>query len=276
MQKIQYKLSEALRTAEKWKGGTLSKAVIDFYLNRMYRYVIKSVAAKEDLEWAFPDEEKVEWLHGAVLNVVDHAFSTHENCGKYRVPLPDGTWYSWRCGVDANEPDYKPNLTHGKFLAPDDPPGYHEKVKAVFAGRSAKKEVLLKQLHKTDTNANESHNSMVVRGTLPGDKAQQNCQSGVFFWAHCHAILMKNEDMSYRRELCKRLGPLESMYTSDERAQRRKEKAAEARVTHAGKKKGRLVRDNKSARNNPLSERRFGYASQAGFDHDSRGHMLEE
>ncbi|KAK3242778.1 hypothetical protein CYMTET_47540 [Cymbomonas tetramitiformis] len=54
MQKIMYKLLEALRVAEKWKGGILSKAVIN-YLNRMYRYVIKSVAAKNDREWALPD-----------------------------------------------------------------------------------------------------------------------------------------------------------------------------------------------------------------------------
>ncbi|KAK3258403.1 hypothetical protein CYMTET_32548, partial [Cymbomonas tetramitiformis] len=70
MQKIQYKLLEALRVAEKWKGGILSKAVID-YLNRLYRYVIKSVAAKDDLEWAIPEDEKIEWLQGAVVNVVN-------------------------------------------------------------------------------------------------------------------------------------------------------------------------------------------------------------
>ncbi|KAK3277124.1 hypothetical protein CYMTET_14849 [Cymbomonas tetramitiformis] len=88
--KMQYKLLEALRTSEKWKGGTHSKAVID-YLNRLYRYNIKSVA-----------------------------------------------------------------------------------VKGVFVARLAKKEVLMKQLHATDTNSNEPYNSMVVRGTLPGGKAQQN------------------------------------------------------------------------------------------------------
>ncbi|KAK3262974.1 hypothetical protein CYMTET_28199, partial [Cymbomonas tetramitiformis] len=151
MQKIQYKLLEALRVKEKWKGGTLSKAVID-YLNRMYRYIIKSVAAKEDLEWALPEDEKVEWLSGAVMNVIDHAFGKHEHCGRYRVPLPDGTWHSW-CGVDANDPDYKPHLPHGKFLNPNEPHGYYEKVKEVFASRLAKKEVSLKQLHDTDTNA---------------------------------------------------------------------------------------------------------------------------
>ncbi|KAK3250868.1 hypothetical protein CYMTET_39773, partial [Cymbomonas tetramitiformis] len=235
--KIQYKLLEALRVAEKWKGGILSKAVID-YLNRLYRYVIKSVAAKDDLEWAIPEDEKIEWLQGAVVNVVDHAFGKHENCGKYRIPLGDGTWHSW-CGVDANEPDYKPHLPHGKFLAPDDPPGYYEKVKAVFVGRLADKKVLQKQLHDTDTNSNESYNSMVVRGTLPGGKAQQNGQSGVFFWAHCHAIMMKNEGTGYRRELCARVGidPPESMYALDERVQRRKEKAAALRVSHEGARK---------------------------------------
>ncbi|KAK3277206.1 hypothetical protein CYMTET_14764 [Cymbomonas tetramitiformis] len=57
MQSIQYKVLEALRVNEKWKGGTLSKAVID-YLNCMYRYIITSVvAAKEDLEWALPEEK---------------------------------------------------------------------------------------------------------------------------------------------------------------------------------------------------------------------------
>ncbi|KAK3272126.1 hypothetical protein CYMTET_19557 [Cymbomonas tetramitiformis] len=141
MQQIQYKLLEALRVKEKWKGGTLSKAVID-YLNRMYRYIIKSVAAKEDLEWALPEDEKVEWLSGAVMNVIDHAFGKHEHCGRYRVPLPDGTWHSW-CGVDANDPDYKPHLPHGKFLNPNEPHGYYEKVKEVFASRLAKKEIAL-------------------------------------------------------------------------------------------------------------------------------------
>ncbi|KAK3267072.1 hypothetical protein CYMTET_24348 [Cymbomonas tetramitiformis] len=195
MQKIQYKVLEALRVSEKWKGGTLSKAVID-YLNRMYRYIIKSVAAKEDLEWAFPDEEKVEWLSGAVMNGVDHAFGKHDNCGKYRVPLPDGTWHSW-CGVDANDPDYKPHLPHGKFLNPNEPPGYYEKVKGVFLSRLAKKEVLRKQLHDTDTNATESYHSMLTRGFLPGGKAQQNRQSGVYFWAQCHTICSKNDGTAY-------------------------------------------------------------------------------
>ncbi|KAK3242779.1 hypothetical protein CYMTET_47541 [Cymbomonas tetramitiformis] len=106
-----------------------------------------------------------------------------------------------------------------RFLAPDDPPAYYEKVKAVFSGRLADPKVLLNQLHDTDTNSNESYNSMV------------------------------NEGMNYRRNLCDRLGiePPESM----------------------------LVRDNKSARNDPL-DRRFGYASGAGFDHDGRGQMLED
>ncbi|KAK3288398.1 hypothetical protein CYMTET_4125 [Cymbomonas tetramitiformis] len=239
MQKIQYKLLEALRKAEKWSGTILSKKVID-YLNRLYRYVIKSVAAKdaysknitmgkEDLEWALPEDEKIEWLQGAVLNVVDHAFGKHENCGRYRVPLSDGTWHSW-CGIDANMPDYQPHLPHGKFLDPDKPPGYHTKVRAVFETRFSKKEVLIKQLHTTDTNSHESYNSMVVRGTLPGGKAQQNGQSGVFFWAHFHAIMMKNEGTG-------------------------------------------VVRDAKSARNDPIEER-FGYATQVGFDHDSRGKVL--
>ncbi|KAK3242862.1 hypothetical protein CYMTET_47462 [Cymbomonas tetramitiformis] len=253
----------------------LRPAVID-YLNRMYRYVIKSVAAKEDLEWAFPEDEKVAWLQGAVMNVVDHTFGMHDSCGKYRVPMSDGTWHSW-CGVDANEPEYKPHLPHGKFLDPNTPPGQNTKVKAVFETRLAKKEVLLKQLHQTDTNANESYNSMVVRGTLPGGKAQQNGQSGVFFWAHCHAIMMKNEGAGYRRDLCARLGidPPESMYSLDERVQRQKERAAELRVTHAVKKKRRLVRETKSARNDPLAAR-FGYASQVGFGHDSRGELLDD
>eukprot|EP00854_Cymbomonas_tetramitiformis_P034496 gene34496-biopygen31999 len=210
MQTIQYKLLEALmRTSEKWKGGTLSKAVID-YLNRLYCYVIKSVAGKECLEWAFPDDEKAEWLRGAVLNVVDHAFGKHENCG-------------------------------------NEPPGYYEKVMGVFEARLAKKEVLMKQLHDTDTNSNESYNSMVNEGT------------------------------GYRRELCSRLGidPPESMYALDERVQRQKDKAAAWRVTHEGKKKRRLVRDAKSTRNDPL-DARFGYASQVGFGHDSRGQVLDD
>ncbi|KAK3273432.1 hypothetical protein CYMTET_18326 [Cymbomonas tetramitiformis] len=272
MQKIQYKVLEALRVNEKWKGGTLSKAVID-YLNRMYRYIIKSVAAKEDLEWAFPDEEKVEWLSGAVMNVVDHAFGKHENCGKYRVPLPDGTWHSW-CGVDANDPDYKPHLPHGKFLNPNEPPGYYEKVKEVFLSRLAKKEVLLKQLHDTDTNATESYHSMLTRGFLPGGKAQQNGQSGVYFWAHCHAICSKNDGTAYRRDLCARLGidPPDSMYDLDERLQRRREKNAAFRRTHDAKKKRRLDRDHRGDRN---VEARFDYATGVGFDHDSRGQVLD-
>ncbi|KAK3258826.1 hypothetical protein CYMTET_32147 [Cymbomonas tetramitiformis] len=217
-QKIQYKLLEAfwLWVAEKWKGGILSKAAID-YLNRLYR---------RGRERRGP---------------TDHAFGKHENCGKYRIPLGDGTWHSW-FGVDANEPDYKPHLPHGKFIAPDDPPGYYEKVKAVFVGRLADKKVLQKQLHDTNTNSNESYNSMVVRGTLPGGRAQQNGHSGVFFWAHCHAIMMKNEGTGYRRELCGRLGidPPESMYALDERVQRRKEKAAALRVRTRGREEAQV------------------------------------
>ncbi|KAK3262774.1 hypothetical protein CYMTET_28388 [Cymbomonas tetramitiformis] len=104
---------------------------------------------------------------------------------------------------------------------------------------------------------------MVVRGTLPGSKAQQNGQSGVFFWAHCHAIMMKNEGTGYRRDLCARLGidPPESMYALDERLQRQKERAAALRVTQPVKRKRKVVRDAKSARNDPIEER-FGYATQ--------------
>ncbi|KAK3248363.1 hypothetical protein CYMTET_42170 [Cymbomonas tetramitiformis] len=173
-------------------------------------------------------------------------------------------------------PDYQPHLPHGKFLDPDKPPGYHTKVRAVFETRLSKKEVLTKQLHTTDTNSNESYNSMVVRGTLPGGKAQQNGKSGVFFWAHCRAIMMKNEGTGYRRDLCARLGidPPESMYALDERLQRQKERAAALRVTQLVKRKRRVVRDAKSARNDPIEER-FGYATQVGFDHDSRGKVLD-
>ncbi len=46
---------------------------------------------------------------------------------------------------------------------------------------------------------------------------------------------MKNEGVGYRRDLCERLGidAPESMYDLDERAQRKKDAAAAARVTLA-------------------------------------------
>ncbi|KAK3235765.1 hypothetical protein CYMTET_54030 [Cymbomonas tetramitiformis] len=132
LQKLLYKDLDALRAARKWGGATLSKAVIE-YFNKQYRYVIKSVAVIEDLPGFDTKEKKAEWLSGAIMNIVDHAFNidpTHASCRRYRVPLPDGSFHPW-CGVESAKPDWKIHLPHGKFLQRDSPPGYYEGVKVM-------------------------------------------------------------------------------------------------------------------------------------------------
>ncbi|KAK3261580.1 hypothetical protein CYMTET_29519 [Cymbomonas tetramitiformis] len=171
LQKLLFKGLEALRAERKWGGLVLSKAVIE-YFNKQYRYVIKSVAVIEDLPGFDTMEQKAEWLAGAVMNIVDHAFDidpTHESCRRYRVPLPDGSFHCW-CGVESAKPDWTIHLPKGKFLQRDSPAGYYEAIKGVFK-KFATKEVLMKQMHDMDTNANESVNGMVVKRYLPCGKA---------------------------------------------------------------------------------------------------------
>ncbi|KAK3272982.1 hypothetical protein CYMTET_18755 [Cymbomonas tetramitiformis] len=164
LQKLLYKALEEMRKKKGWSGATLSKTVID-YFNKVYRYVIKSVAVIEDLPGFENDDEKAEWIHGALLNIVDHAFNidpTHAACRRYRAPRPDGSFYPW-CGVESAKPDWKIHLPHGRFLVRDQPAGHYEAVREVFE-KFAHKETILKQLHDTDTNVNESINGMVVKG----------------------------------------------------------------------------------------------------------------
>eukprot|EP00854_Cymbomonas_tetramitiformis_P034539 gene34539-biopygen32993 len=201
LQKLLYKALEELRKEKKWSGGTLSKTVID-YFNKLYRYVVKSVSVIEDIPGFESEDEKVEWISSALLNIVDHAFDidpTHAGCHHHRAPRPDGSFYPW-CGVESARPDWKIHLPHAKFLSCDEPPGYCATVREVFQ-KFARKETILKQLHDTDINTNESINGMVVKGYLPGGKAQQNGQSGVYGWACCHTIVSKNEGHRYRQEL---------------------------------------------------------------------------
>ncbi|KAK3284642.1 hypothetical protein CYMTET_7720 [Cymbomonas tetramitiformis] len=68
LQKLLYKALVDLRAAKHWSGGVLSKAVIE-YFNKLYRYVIKSVAVIEDLPGFETEDEKADWIHGALLNI---------------------------------------------------------------------------------------------------------------------------------------------------------------------------------------------------------------
>ncbi|KAK3250572.1 hypothetical protein CYMTET_40054 [Cymbomonas tetramitiformis] len=191
LQKLIYKDLEELRKAKGWKGSTLSKTGID-YFNKVYRYVIKSVAVIEDIPGFETDDEKAEWIRGALLNIVDHAFNidpTHEACRRYRAPRPDGSFYPW-CGVESCKPNWQIHLPHGKFLVRDEPAGYYEGIRGVFE-KFANKQTILKQMHDTDTNTNESINGMVVRGYLPGGKVQQNAWAVRGLWLGllpCHRV----------------------------------------------------------------------------------------
>ncbi|KAK3286041.1 hypothetical protein CYMTET_6386 [Cymbomonas tetramitiformis] len=72
LQKLLYKALVDLRAAKHWSGGVLSKAVIE-YFNKLYRYVIKSVAVIEDLPGFETEDEKADWIHGALLNILQPA-----------------------------------------------------------------------------------------------------------------------------------------------------------------------------------------------------------
>ncbi|KAK3279128.1 hypothetical protein CYMTET_12967 [Cymbomonas tetramitiformis] len=98
LQKLLYKALDELRKEKRWAGGTLSKSVIE-YFNKLYRHVIKSVAVIEDLPGFETDDEKAEWIQGALLNIVGHAFNidpTHAACRRYCAPRPDGSsFHPW-------------------------------------------------------------------------------------------------------------------------------------------------------------------------------------
>ncbi|KAK3263210.1 hypothetical protein CYMTET_27972 [Cymbomonas tetramitiformis] len=97
LQKLLYKALVDLRTSKHWSGSPLSKAVIE-YFNKLYRYVIKSVAVIEDLPGFETEDEKAEWIQGALMNIVDHAFDidpTHAACRRFRAPRPDGSFHPW-------------------------------------------------------------------------------------------------------------------------------------------------------------------------------------
>ncbi|KAK3269632.1 hypothetical protein CYMTET_21937 [Cymbomonas tetramitiformis] len=276
LQKLLYKALEEMRKKKGWSGATLSKTVID-YFNKVYRYVIKSVAVIEDLPGFENDDEKAEWIHGALLNIVDHAFNidpTHAACRRYRAPRPDGSFYPW-CGVESAKPDWKIHLPHDRFLVRDQPAGHYEAVREVFE-KFAHKETILKQLHDTDTNVNESINGMVVKGYLPGGRAQQNGQSGVYGWACCHTIVSKNEGHRYRQELCRRLGidPPLTMQPLDDEMDGRRQRMAAFRKSYKGKR-GRLqVRLGKSDRNAPVGKVEGTYAGGSDLANDKFGNKI--
>ncbi|KAK3261512.1 hypothetical protein CYMTET_29595 [Cymbomonas tetramitiformis] len=274
--KLLYKNLEELRKEKKWSGGTLSKTVID-YFNKVYRYVIKSVAVIEDIPGFETDDEKAEWISGALLNIVDHAFNidpTHASCRRYRAPRPDGTFYPW-CGVESCKPDWKIHLPHGKFLVRDDPPGHYQAVREVFE-KFARKETILKQLHNTDTNTNESINGMAVRGYLPGGKAQQNGQSGVYGWACCHTIVSKNEGHRYRQDLCRRLGiePPVTMQPLDDEMDGKRERSSAARRSYAGKSRRLRTRLEKAGRNAVPGSVRGTYEGGSDLANDKYGNVI--
>ncbi|KAK3261544.1 hypothetical protein CYMTET_29552 [Cymbomonas tetramitiformis] len=155
LQKLLYKDLEELRKAKGWKGSTLSKTVID-YFNKVYRYVIKSVAVIEDIPGFETDDEKAEWIRGAWLNIVDHAFNidpTHEACRRYRAPRPDGSFYPW-CGVESCKPNWQIHLPHGKFLlldeVMDEKRAHAAEARRSYSGKSRR---LQKRLDKASRNA---------------------------------------------------------------------------------------------------------------------------
>ncbi|KAK3272192.1 hypothetical protein CYMTET_19501 [Cymbomonas tetramitiformis] len=265
LQKIVYKDLDAGRTARKWKGATLSKKVID-YLNKNYRYIVRSVAVVEDLPGFETMEQKAEWLSGAIMNIVDHAFNidpTHENCRRFRVPLPGGSFHCW-CGVET------------KFLQRDEPAGYYEAVKDVFR-KFAAIPTLMKQMHNTDTNVNESVNGMVVKGYLPCGKAQQNGQSGVYAWACCHTICSKNMGHVYRQELCRRFGlPVtEAMRRLDAAMDEKRTLARESRGSHSSKTSRMRKRLHKADRNGPPKKKvKATYETGGDLDKDCFGETI--
>ncbi|KAK3271837.1 hypothetical protein CYMTET_19838 [Cymbomonas tetramitiformis] len=276
LQKLFYKALENLRVEKKWTGNILSVNVIK-YFNKLYRYVVKSTVGL-DIPGFEADEEKVEWISGALMNIVDHAFNidpTHAACRRYRCPLPDGSFHPW-CGVESQKPDWKIHLPGGKFLDRTATPGYYEGVRDVMA-RFAKKEVIYKQLHTSDTNTNESINGMVVKGYLPGGKAQQNGQSGVYGWACCHTIVSKNEGHIYRQELCRRLGidPPPSMSPLDSAMDEKREAAAVARRTHAGKARRLQSRLEKPSRNEAVGKVQATYSTGTDLDNDRYGNKVD-
>ncbi|KAK3232833.1 hypothetical protein CYMTET_56835 [Cymbomonas tetramitiformis] len=136
----------------------------------------------------------------------------------------------------------------------------------------------MKQLHTTDTNANESINGMVVKqGYLPGEKAHQNGQSGVYGWACCHTIVSKNEGHAYRQELCRRLGiePPASMIPLDLAMDEKRTEAAEDRRTHKGKARRLQSRIEKPARNETVGKVQATYATGDDLDNDRYGNKIE-
>ncbi|KAK3243820.1 hypothetical protein CYMTET_46545 [Cymbomonas tetramitiformis] len=212
------------------------------------------------------------------MNIVDHAFNidpSHAGCRRYRAPLPDGSFHPW-CGVESAKPDWKIHLPHGKFLVKDSPPGYYESIEAVFK-KFAAKPLLMKQLHSTDTNSNESVNGMVVKGFLPCGKAQQNGQSGVYAWACCHTICSKNEGPAYRQELCSRLGlpTTDAMVRLDGRLGEKRKAARETRGTHKGKA-ARLRKRLHKADRNAGARVQATYETGGDLDKDCYGNVFTE
>ncbi|KAK3250961.1 hypothetical protein CYMTET_39689 [Cymbomonas tetramitiformis] len=172
--------------------------------------------------------------------------------------------------------DWKIHVPGGKFLDRTAADGYYEGVRDVMA-RFAKKELIMKKLHTTDTNANESINGMVVKGYLPGGKAQQNGQSGVYGWACCHTIVSKNEGHAYRQELCRRLGiePPASMIPLDLAMDEKRTEAAEDRRTHKGKARRLHSRIEKPSRNEAVGKVQATYATGDDLNNDRYGNKIE-
>ncbi|KAK3267804.1 hypothetical protein CYMTET_23662 [Cymbomonas tetramitiformis] len=181
------------------------------------------------------------------------------------------TIIAWR-----ETPDWKIHLPHGKFLVKDSPPGYYESIEAVFK-KFAAKPLLMKQLHSTDTNSNESVNGMVVKGFLPCGKAQQNGQSGVYAWACCHTICSKNEGPAYRQELCSRLGlpTTDAMVRLDGRLGEKRKAARETRGTHKGKA-ARLRKRLHKADRNAGARVQATYETGGDLDKDCYGNVFTE
>ncbi|KAK3277586.1 hypothetical protein CYMTET_14417 [Cymbomonas tetramitiformis] len=101
----------------KWKDGPFSKSNIDYFTGKVSSVEL-GVAAVEDLPAFGTVEDKIKFIQGALLNMVDHAFNRdpeHLGCRKHRNPMPDGTWQSW-CGVEGGHPEYRTHLPGGKWL----------------------------------------------------------------------------------------------------------------------------------------------------------------
>ncbi|KAK3250170.1 hypothetical protein CYMTET_40443 [Cymbomonas tetramitiformis] len=249
----------------KWKDGPFSKSNID-YFNKMYRYVVKGVAAVEDLPAFGTVEDKIKFIQGALLNMVDHAFNRdpeHLGCKKHRNPMPDGTWQSW-CGVEGGDPEYRTHLPGGKWLEGEE---YYRRVRKVILANASPQQIK-KQLHNFNTNAIEGWNGMFYHAYLPGGKGQQTGQGAIFHYSAANCICSKNDGQSYRQTVVSRLGidvPF-SMKGLDLEQYAIRVKAAEERRSRTHKRR-RLQRKEEA-------DKRSQYASCQDATNDSRGRSI--